>query len=78
MRRTKEAATQAACAEMPEDTFQAIEIYDSITGKMMMRVICFDHITTATTPLPNLYRMKRTSHNYKVIYTENDDAYCMF
>ena len=32
----------------------------------MMRNICFDHITTATTPLPNLYRMKRTSYNYKV------------
>ena len=26
-------------------------------------------ITTATTPLPTLYRMKRTSHNYKVIYS---------
>ena len=32
----------------------------------MMRIICVDHITTATTPLPNLYRMKRTSHNYNV------------
>jgi len=26
----------------------------SITGKTMTRIICFDHITTATTPLPNL------------------------
>ena len=36
-------------------------------GKTMMRILCFDHITTATTPLPNLYRMKGTSYNYKVI-----------
>ena len=53
----------------PEDTIQNMGIHGSITGKTMMRIICFDHITTATTPLPNLYRMKRTSHNYKVIYT---------
>ena len=33
-----------------------------------MRIICFDHITTATTPLPNRYLMKRTSYNHKVIY----------
>jgi len=44
-------------------------IHGSITGKTMMCIICFDHITTATTPLPNLYRMKRTSYNQKVIYT---------
>ena len=61
IRRKKEAATQAACAEKPEDTIQNM--------KTMMRIICFDHITTATTPLPNLYRMKRTSYNYKVINT---------
>jgi len=28
--------------------------HGSITGKTMTRIICFDHITTATTPLPNL------------------------
>jgi len=33
-----------------------------------MRMICFDHVTTATTPLPNLHPMKRTSYNYKVFY----------
>ena len=43
--------------------------HGSITGKTMTRIICFDHITTATTPLPNRYRMKRTSYKYKVIYT---------
>jgi len=43
-------------------------IHGSITGKTMMRIICFDHITTATIPLPNLYLMKRTSYDYKVIY----------
>ena len=44
IRRTKEAATQAACAG----------IHGSIAGKMMTRIICFDHTTTVTTPLPNL------------------------
>jgi len=28
-------------------------IHGSITGKMITRIICFDYITTATTPLPN-------------------------
>jgi len=27
---------------------------EQITGKTMTRTLCFDHITTATTPLPNL------------------------
>ena len=40
--------------------------HGSITGKTMMRIKCFDHLTTATTPLPNRYRMKRTSYNDKV------------
>ena len=43
--------------------------HGSITGKAMIRIICFDHITTATTPLPNLLLMKRMSYNYKVIDT---------
>jgi len=48
----KEAATLRQHAlEIPEDTIQNMGI---TTGKMMMRTICFDHITTATTPLPNL------------------------
>ena len=55
--------------EIPEDTIQNMGTHGSITGKTMMRIICFDHITTATTPLPNRYRMKRTSYNHKVIYT---------
>ena len=54
LRRTKEAAIQAACAGNNEDTIQNMEIHGSITGKTMMRIICFDHITTATTPLPHL------------------------
>ena len=29
-------------------------VHGSITGKTIMRITCFDHITTATTPLPNL------------------------
>jgi len=40
--------------EIPEDTIQNMGIHGSITGKMMTRIICFDHITTDTTPLPNL------------------------
>jgi len=46
--------------EIPEDTIQNMGIHGSITGKTMMRIICFDH-TAATTPLPNLYLMKRMS-----------------
>jgi len=38
----------------PEDTIQNMGTHGSITGKTMTRIICFDHITTATTPLPNL------------------------
>ena len=30
------------------------DTHGSITGKTMTRITCFDHITTATTPLPNL------------------------
>ena len=40
--------------EIPEDTIQNMGIHGSITGKTMMRIIYFDHITTATAPLPNL------------------------
>ena len=47
-----------------------MEIHGSITGKRMTRIICFDHITTATTPLPNLLLMERISYNYKVIVVE--------
>jgi len=31
----------------------------------MTRIICFDHLTTATTPLVNQYMIKRTSYNYE-------------
>ena len=54
IRKTKEAATQAAYAGIPEDTIQNMGIHGSITGKTIKRIICFDHITTTTTPLPNL------------------------
>jgi len=40
--------------EIPEDTIKNMGTHGSITGKTMMRIICFDHITTATTPLSNL------------------------
>jgi len=70
IRRTKEAATQAACAGNTRG-------YHSEHGNLWFNnrenddayYICFDHITSATTPLPNRYRMKRTSYNHKVIYT---------
>jgi len=35
-------------------TIQNMGTHGSITGKTMTRIICFDHITTATTPPPNL------------------------
>ena len=37
--------------EIPEDTIQNMGIHVSITGKTMMRIIFFDHKTTAATPL---------------------------
>ena len=40
--------------EIAEGTIQNMGTHGSITGKTMTRIICFDHITTATTPLPNL------------------------
>jgi len=40
--------------EIAEGTIQNMGTLGSITGKTMTRIICFDHITTATTPLPNL------------------------
>jgi len=40
--------------EIAEDTIQNMGIHGSITGKTMTRIICVDHITTATTPPPNL------------------------
>ena len=35
-------------------TIQNRGVHGPITGKAMMRIICFDHITTATTPIPSL------------------------
>ena len=40
-----------------KDIIQNMGIHCSITGKTMARIICFDHITTATPPLPNLLLM---------------------
>ena len=54
IRRTKESATQAACAGNTIRYDSEYGIHGSIAGETMMRIICFDHITTATTPLPDL------------------------
>ena len=64
IRRTHEAATQVACAgntrgyhsEYGNSWFDNGENDDAY-------YIFFDHITTATTPHPILYLMKRTSYN---------------
>jgi len=69
IRRTKEAATQAACAGNSRGYHSEYGNSWFNKGKTMMRIIYFDHITTATIPLPNLYVMKMTSYNYKVIHT---------
>ena len=55
IRRTHEAATQVACAGNTRgyDNGENDDAY----------YIFFDHITTATTPHPILYLMKRTSYN---------------
>ena len=61
IRRTKEAATQAACAVNTRGCHSEYGNSWFNDRKTMMRIICFDHIITATPPPPNLYRMKRTS-----------------
>jgi len=50
IRRTKEAATQAACAGNNMKYHSDMGTHGSITGKMMTR---FYHITTDITPLLN-------------------------
>jgi len=52
-KKDKGTATQAACVGNARGYNQNMGIHGSITGKMMARIICFDHTTTATTPLPN-------------------------
>jgi len=59
IRRTKEAVTYAACAgNTRDDIILSMGIHGSITasitGKTMSRILCFDYITNATIPLPNL------------------------
>ena len=39
--------------EMPGDIMQKLVTHGSITRKMITRIIYFNHITTATTPLRN-------------------------
>jgi len=52
IRRTKEAATHCMRWKCQRISFK-LKIHGSVTGKMMTRIICFDQITIATTPLPN-------------------------
>jgi len=51
-------------------SFRIWEFIGSKTGKMIARIICCDHITTITSPLPNQYSMNMKSYNYEVIYVE--------
>jgi len=50
--KTKEAPRQRVL-EMPGDITQYMGVHGYITGKMIMRFICLDHITITTTPLSN-------------------------
>jgi len=63
MRIIKDAATLVACAKKARGYF--LEYRSSYFNN---RENHFDHITTATSPLPNLYRMKmkRMSYNYVI------------
>ena len=54
IRRTKEAATQAACVGNARGYHSEYGNSWFNNRKIMTCIICFDHITTATTPLPNL------------------------
>ena len=68
MRRTKEIATQAACAGNTSGYHSEYGNSYFSNREMMTRIICFDHIISATTPLPKVYLMKRTNYSYEVIY----------
>ena len=48
MKRTNDTATQTAMV-MPDDITQNIGAHNSIIGKMMTRIVYFDHITIDTT-----------------------------
>ena len=50
---------------MPED------VNGSIAGKMITRILYFDYITTAITPLPKQWLIKRENNNYELIYHWN-------
>jgi len=52
--RTKGAATQAACAGNSRGYHSEYGNSWFNNRETMTRIICFDHITTASTPLPNL------------------------
>jgi len=52
MKRKNDTATQIALV-MPDDITQNIGAHNSIIGKMMTRIVYFDHITIDTTHLPN-------------------------
>jgi len=51
--RIKGAALNQRMLEIPGNITHNTGIYVLIIGKMMTRVICSDHKTTATTPFPN-------------------------
>ena len=76
MRRTKEAATQAACAGNTRG-------YHSEYGNLWFNNRENDDAYYMLRSCNNCYYysiepVSDKSNNYKVIYTENDDAYCMF
>jgi len=52
MKRKNDTATQITLV-MPDDITQNIGAHNSIIGKMMTRIVYFDHITIDTTHLPN-------------------------
>ena len=45
IRRTKMLLRRQRALEMPEEIIQKMEVHGSITKKMAMRFLCFDHIT---------------------------------
>ena len=55
IREQKKLPLRQHAMKMPEDIIQNMEIHGSLTGEMMTRTICFDHITTDATPHSNQY-----------------------
>jgi len=51
--RTKKLLLRERALEMPGDSTQNTGVHGLMKEKITTRISCFDHVTTATNPLPN-------------------------